>query len=133
MDLSTPLELDSPAVIADEVAGETLVINLNTGCYYVIVPSARHVWSLISSGCAPADLLAGPGDARAQALTTFMATIHQAQLLRPAAATKTGYTVPDWRAEDLAIAEHTDMADLLALDPIHDADENLGWPMRPSG
>lgn len=129
MDLAVPREIDSPAVIADEVGGETLIINLNTGTYYVVPPAGLLVWTAVSSGV-PAAALVADGDAeRLAAMTDYMQRLLAAGLLRDATAAADGLV--EWEPGDLLIEEHTDMADLLGLDPIHDADENVGWPMAP--
>lgn len=129
MDLSIPRELASPEVIADEVAGETLAINLATGAYYVIPASSLDVWKVISARVPAASLLNGPDDPRGDSLRRYLESLVDAGLLREASEATTAPAI-EWSAEDLAVEEHTDMADLLGLDPIHDADENVGWPMR---
>jgi hypothetical protein len=137
MNLSVPRELDSPAVIADVVGGETLIINLNTGSYYVVAPEGQQVWSALSSGVPASALLDGPDDPREAPLRQYMTVVVSAGLLRetatPTAVTPKEATIPQWTAQNLVIEEHTDMADLLGLDPIHDADENVGWPMAAGG
>ncbi len=55
-----------------------------------------------------------------------------AGLLRPAQTACPGDPIDDWEAADLALEEHTDMADLLGLDPIHDVDDAVGWPTARS-
>lgn len=132
MNLSVPRELDSPAVIADVAGGETLIINLNTGSYYVVAPEGQQVWSALSSGVPASALLDGPDDPREAPLRQYLTLVVSAGLLREAATT-TDATIPQWTAQSLMIEEHTDMADLLGLDPIHDADENVGWPMAAGG
>ena len=129
MDLSMPRELASPEVIADEVAGETLAINLATGAYYVIPAGGLAVWHAVSSRVPAASLLDGPDDPRRQSLSNFVETLVGSGLLRDASEAARSDRV-EWQAEALVVEEHTDMADLLGLDPIHDADENVGWPMR---
>lgn len=125
--LDQPYELNAPAVISDDVGGETLAINLTSGAYFVIAPAARPVWAGLSSGV-PARAFLADGDPREQGLLGYLDTLVQAGLLRPAASAATGEAVTDWRVEDLHVEQHTDMADLLGLDPIHDADESVGWP-----
>ena len=130
MDLTVARELDAPTVISDEVGGETLAINLATGAYYVIAPTSLPVWRAISSGVPAASLIEGADDPRACALASFVEIVVAAGLLREAPAPVDLVEVGEWTADDLVLEEHTDMADLLGLDPIHDADENVGWPMR---
>jgi hypothetical protein len=129
VNLDVAREIDDPAVIADEVGGETLVINLNTGSYFVIPPASLGVWNALASGVPAASLLLGEGDPRADGLRAYLAELLEAGLLREAAHNRSADDIA-WRAEDLRIEQHTDMADLLGLDPIHDADANVGWPMR---
>lgn len=129
MDLSVAREIDSPTVIADAVGGETLVVNLGTGAYFVIPPASADVWAALSAGVPAAALLAGADDPRTEALTSFVGRLLDAGLLRESATAQPAPAI-EWQAEDLLIETHTDMADLLGLDPIHDADANVGWPMR---
>jgi hypothetical protein len=129
VNLDVAREIDAPAVIADEVGGETLVINLNTGSYFVIPPASLCVWNALASGVPAASLLLGEGDPRAAGLRAYLDQLLEAGLLREAAQNQSADAI-EWRAEDLRIEQHTDMADLLGLDPIHDADANVGWPMR---
>jgi hypothetical protein len=129
VNLDVAREIDAPAVIADEVGGETLVINLNTGSYFVIPPASLGVWNALASGVPAASLLLGEDDPRAAGLRAYLAQLLEAGLLREAAQHRSADAIV-WRAEDLRIEQHTDMADLLGLDPIHDADANVGWPMR---
>jgi hypothetical protein len=126
------LEIDSPTVISDEVDGETLALNLATGAYYVIPRASGPVWRALACGVPAADILAGTDDPRSPALAAYVQALLAAGLLRPAAsAAATGPL--QWAADDLQVEAHTDMADLLGLDPIHDADENVGWPMHSHG
>lgn len=129
LDLNLPRELDAPAVIADVIGGETLIINLNTGSYFVIPPESLAVWSALSTGVPAAALLSGQDDPREEALSAYVSELAEAGLLRLANHSATALEIA-WQPEDLGVDHHTDMADLLGLDPIHDADDNVGWPMR---
>ncbi len=120
--------LDGPAVISDEVGGETLAINLNTGAYFVVPPSALPVWAAVTAGGPGRALLDGDEDPRATALATYLNRLLDAGLLRHAEQASAPGSVGDWTAEELDLQAHMDMADLLGLDPIHDADESVGWP-----
>ena len=120
--------LRSPNVVSDEVGGETLAINLDTGAYYVVAPSANLVWSAISAGVRPSSLLLGSDDKRSDALQQFLRQIIAAGLVRTGGVDKTLEQPIEWNADGLLLEEFTDMADLLGLDPIHDADDVVGWP-----
>ena len=125
--LDQPYELNSPAVISDDVGGETLAINLTSGAYFVIAPEARAVWAGLSNGV-PGRAHLYDGDPREQGLLDYLDTLLAAGLLRPAPTEGAGEAATDWDVVDLRVEQHTDMADLLGLDPIHDADESVGWP-----
>jgi hypothetical protein len=129
LELDIAREIDGPTVIADEVGGETLAINLNTGSYFVIPNGSLAVWNALASGVPAASLLIDDDDPRATGLRSFLSQLLEAGLLREAAEAKAAPAF-EWSAEHLLIEQHTDMADLLGLDPIHDADANVGWPMR---
>jgi hypothetical protein len=128
--MSQPHELRGPAVISDEVGGETLAINLDSGAYYVITPGSLVVWAALITGVPAAALLEGATDPRRPALEAFLAKLLEAGLLRPIDSPSEPGEVESWVGEDLEIQEFTDMADLLGLDPIHDVDEVLGWPSK---
>lgn len=129
--LSQSYELRSPAVISDEVGGETLAINLDTGAYYVIAPGSLPVWTALTAGVPAMSLLEGDSDPRELALEAFVSQLLDAGLLRPSDFSSNPGQIDQWLGEDLQIQEFTDMADLLGLDPIHDADAALGWPSKP--
>ena len=130
MDLEVARELNSPTVISDEVGGEVLAINIGTGAYFVIPPSSAGVWSALTSGVPAERLLDGPDDPRAGALLEFVATLVEKGLLREAAAAAQPVGEVTWTVTDLTVEEHTDLAELIWLDVIHEADENVGWPVR---
>ncbi len=129
--LSQPYELRGPAVISDEVGGETLAINLDTGAYYVIAPGSLAVWAALTSGVPASALLDEAADPRLPALEAFVAKLLDAGLLRPVDSPSEPGAIEPWAGDDLQLQEFTDMADLLGLDPIHDADAALGWPSKP--
>ncbi|CAB4322567.1 MAG: hypothetical protein F2520_01485 [Actinobacteria bacterium] len=120
--------LRTPNVVSDEVGGETLAINLDTGAYYVIAPSALPVWRAISNGIRPSALLDDADDKRSAALSAFVEQVIAAGLVTASDIESTVDSSIEWNADGLLLQEFTDMADLLGLDPIHDADEVVGWP-----
>lgn len=120
--------LRTPNVVSDEVGGETLAINLDTGAYYVIAPSALPVWRAISNGIRPSALLDDADDKRSAALSAFVERVIAAGLVTASDIESTVDSSIEWNADGLLLQEFTDMADLLGLDPIHDADEVVGWP-----
>ena len=131
--LDRTFELNSPAVISDEVGGEVLAIHLDTGTYFVFPQETLTVWSALSEGVAPRLLLSGSYDPRTDALVEYVERLLALQLLRPSDTLRLLDEPPEWQAQQLTVQAYTDLADLLGPDPIHDADEELGWPAIRDG
>ena len=104
--LDTGWELNTPTVISDVIDGETLLIHLRTGSYFVLPPSAAEVWRTLTSGVPGRSLLEGPGDPRAAALTGLVERAVTIGLLRQSAADTILLDRPAWEAGDLELEEH---------------------------
>jgi len=134
-------ELNSPPIIAELVEGEVIAIDLEHGSYYSLLGSAAQVWGAIVAGRSAQEILAAvvPSSAAGaleESLSTFLQALLAEQLIRVAAvcpepATPIGPVAP-WPAGALRFERFTDMQDLLVLDPIHEVDEEAGWP-KPLG
>jgi len=136
------LEVATPDCIADDFDGEVVVLNIASGIYFSLRDLAGAVWRDLASGHLPSDLVAeiGAVDAQLRSRTReFIAQIEQHGLMRPR---EIGGTHPEGTAESVALARsgnrrllletYEDMKDLILADPIHDADEQVGWPaMQP--
>ncbi len=134
--LDRAYELCTPAVISDEVDGEVLAIDLESGVYYVVPPGSVGVWRALTSGVAPRAVVADRGAAAQVALVDFLDRLGAAGLIRPAPAGTTPAAPAGavaWAGGPLELEAHDDMADLLGLDPIHDADDAHGWPTPREG
>lgn len=132
--------IHEPNVVAENFGDEIVAVNLDTGVYYSMRGSAATIWKLLADGHAVDRIAAAlaavhddtattiPGD-----VTAFLATLAEAQLVvateaplvAPAlslpASERRPYTPP-------TIDMHSDMQDILLLDPVHDVDE-AGWPL----
>ena len=137
MSLTARYELNNPPMIAELVEGEVIAIDLDRGTYYSMVGAAADIWRLLVAGYAPSEILAAvpPGttsNALADSLGRFTETLLSEQLIREAKAETPSNgaigTVPAWAADVLRVDRFTDMQDLLVLDPIHDVDDEAGWP-----
>jgi Coenzyme PQQ synthesis protein D (PqqD) len=136
------LEVATPDCIADDFDSEVVVLNIASGIYFSLRDLAGAVWRDLASGHLPSDLVAeiGAVDAQLRSRTReFIAQIEQHGLMRPR---EIGGTHPEGTAESVALARsgnrrllletYEDMKDLILADPIHDADEQVGWPaMQP--
>ena len=141
MEFESPLELAAPEVVAEEFSQEIVVLNLSSGKYFGLEGLAADLWRDLANGFAPASLiaLAPAADTKfSDGVTAFVAAVIAEKLLRPrsgaqggegphgdpvsAAALRAGGQAP-------ALTGFDDMADLILADPIHDVEEEVGWPV----
>jgi len=135
-------EVNSPAVISQTIDGEAVIIDLGSGYYYGLNPSASLVWNLLGEGLsalAIAEALAGlPPSAEAKAVVLgLVAELLKEGLIRPRAGGEApaASSVASPRPGDApalgkpALTKYSDMQDLLLLDPIHEVADS-GWPRK---
>jgi hypothetical protein len=129
---------NTPAVVAETVNGETIIMHHRTGSYYDGSGSAALLWTAIESGAdahSLAEILLRTYEIRDEvarsAVDQFLAFLVMHNLVTehpgsPAPLSFQGrqeqrpFSMPEFSV-------HTDLADMLLLDPIHDVDE-AGWP-----
>lgn len=122
-------------IVSEEVAGETIIINLLNGHYHRLEGTASRLWGAAKE---PTDFrawLIGAGveaDALMESdLAAFALALFEAGLIRLAEAAEPALrrlaaTAPS-DPPPLVLESYSDMEDLLLLDPIHDVDDH-GWP-----
>ncbi len=140
-----------PRVIGEVIDDEAILIDLETGSYFSLVGSGAHVWSAVERGETVDELLASlaeqcaqlPPEARDQ-IESFLVELVQAELI-VAADGPAGDASPDppdgagvepavqssagpGRYEPPTVQRFDDMQELILLDPIHEVDEDEGWP-----
>lgn len=140
----------SPAVVSEVIAGEAIIMNLESGRYFSALGSGAAIWNWITQGRTIGEIGAllarryrlDEGFAAAQ-LDSFLAELRSHELIveEPGA---TGVQLVDATAPSVSEADsiepgeaepyvppqlsvYSDMKDLLLLDPIHDVDAT-GWP-----
>ena len=141
--------INEPQVVADIIDGEVLAINMASGAYFNFQGWSAFVWSHLVSGASVADitetLSVHAGDIEAGTVEAFADELVGHGLVaaadpkaHPPAATPPAATPPAATTPPppvpftgLAVEAHTDMADLILLDPVHDVDPNHGWPQPP--
>jgi hypothetical protein len=146
MNTNACLRINTPKVVHETIDGETVILNLDNGNYYSLVGVGAQIWRFIETG-APVDEIIEKvkcayevnGTDVDEAVNTFVSELG-----------KEGLTVPhkedssegfQWPAENdpgvngekqsfsaPVLNKYSDMQDLLLLDPIHDVDEEAGWP-----
>ena len=143
MSLTERYELNNPPMIAELVEGEVIAIDLDRGSYYSLVGPAAEVWSALIAGRSGEEILtaanAAPDTtaldrALVAKLQGFVESLLAEQLIRRAAPQDVGAAgtpvaaITPWSQDGLRFERFTDMQDLLILDPIHEVDDEAGWP-----
>ena len=107
-----------------------------TGTFFDTDGSGGYLWEMIESGSTAAGLSAALADAYSlapnvatDAVEAFLAELRRHDLVVEGGSTTGGNApVPTGGYSSPELRVHTDLADMLLLDPIHDVDE-AGWPI----
>jgi hypothetical protein len=102
-------------VISDALEGDRIVIDIQTGAYYTLTPTAAAIWAEAADG--------GQVDDAPERVGVLMRLLDEGLLLSDTEPTG-GVVAP----ADEAFTRYTDMEELLLVDPIHEVD-NEGWPV----
>ncbi len=132
-------KVNTPNVVYENIDGETVLINLETGTYYSMMNTAGEIWEYIEKGFDQNAIISDLSQRYDTDLTTLETSINNLILqlleerliinypsnmknteLKPIPNEKLLFTQP-------ILEKYTDMQDLLLLDPIHEVDE-IGWP-----
>lgn len=133
-------EVATPEVVAEDFGAEIVVLNLADGRYFSLRGVAAALWRDAQAGYAPGALSAAAGSvdpALGDAVDAFFTELLKAGLIRECG------TVADQRGGGAAsvgellrerqapvFEAFDDMAELILSDPIHDVEEDIGWPVR---
>lgn len=147
MNNSEKFRVNSPQVVHEMIDGEVVIVNLKKGDYYSLVKAGADIWNSIILGLSKSEIVDAvckryEGD-RATiefAIDTFIEQLQQEEMISldktlgsVAASSAEGNTAtPEVKEKQVfeapSLQKYTDMEELLALDPIHDVDEEQGWP-----
>ena len=137
----TRFQINTPAVVSEEIDGEVVIINLETGNYYSLRDSSVALWKLLQCGVGVEEatrILVEPTGADPGLLheeVVFFIEELQAEALVVESGEQTpppslppldGHLQPG----SLRLERHDEMQEMLLYDPIHDVDKT-GWPNRP--
>jgi len=120
--------------ISETIDGEVVMIDLNTGLYYSFTGTAGQVWSALEAGGgrggAVAAMTARYGNDAAQPVGEFIDALVAEGVVVDGPGDDG--VVPDIGGEGPfeppVLERYTDMAGILSIDPIHEVDEEVGWP-----
>jgi hypothetical protein len=140
------LTINVQHVVHETIDGETIIIHLGSGTYYSIDGVGAEVWALIDRGVASATIVSAAQarydadpDLVAPDVVTFLEQLVQEGLVVAGALTTTpsttqpeqGITVGAYVAPMLH--KYTDMQEFMIVDPLHDVEEDAGWPHVKAG
>jgi hypothetical protein len=133
-----------PEIISESFEdGESVVVNLDNGCYFSLNPVGGLLFDLLGSGISVDEVTdfvgarydAAPEAIRAAVVEFAGRLLDEALIRRGAPDADPPEHRPRESSDERAAFElprltaYTDMQDLLLADPIHDYDET-GWPAR---
>ena len=134
--------IDEQKIVHESLESEVVVVNLDSGHYYILEGTAIDIWTLVIEGASVAETVdalhrrfGGDRPPIEDAVTRFVGELEQEGLLTRAparAAIPPVDTLPapaNARFELPVMYRYTDMATLIQMDPIRDFDES-GWPRR---
>jgi hypothetical protein len=137
--MTARFRVNSPNVIHETIEGEVILIDLKTGTYYSLRDSGAAVWQAIEQG-AVEDGIAAELRSRYEAseeqirdaVQRLLAELEREGLIRadegeagPATPSNNGAARLPFAAP--VLEKHTDMQDLILLDPVHEVGAE-GWP-----
>jgi hypothetical protein len=134
---------DLPNIMHEMIDNEVVVVNLDNGTYYSFDGVGGQIWELLgASGGSLEGLRAqlaarflGEPEQIASAVTKFVARLRDEGLVRVATDTAGAAAQPTAADNgerrpfvEPSLQKYTDMEALLLADPIHEVDEEGGWP-----
>jgi hypothetical protein len=127
-------------VISEVIDGEAVMINLTTGNYYSLNEVGAAVWEAVAAGATADEAAAllsaryeGSSDEIAGAVSTLLEELSREELIVPTDGDAASSLPPVEPAlsrqpfEPPRLEKHTDMQDLILLDPVHEVGDQ-GWP-----
>lgn len=136
--------INESGVVHETIDGEVVVINLETGAYYSLEGPAADVWDAMTSAgnlddivrvvCERYDV---PPEKATSDVQRFLEELCGEDLVvadsspnGTGAHHHVGGSGQKQPFEPLQLRKFTDMEHLLLLDPVHDVDDQMGWPIQ---
>jgi hypothetical protein len=135
-------QVNNPRVMHETIEGEVILINLDTGTYYSLRDAGALVWRGVEQHADEEEIVAGLERTYSGAVaemretvTALLDELRQEQLISPFDSEVTAG--PDFDSLGVGggpfrppvLEKHTDMQDLILIDPVHQVDAR-GWPHR---
>jgi hypothetical protein len=133
-DTSSKYAINAPDVVAEDFNGQIVILNLANGHYFSLGGIASGILSLLLDGHTPQSILASIKAKRPELLEgslAFVGRLIELNLVRSQIDDAGGPSNPieeAWAGDGPQIEVFDDLAELIFADPIHDVDEQAGWP-----
>jgi coenzyme PQQ synthesis protein D (PqqD) len=137
-------QIKSPQVIHETIDGEVVIVNLESGTYYSLTGSGERIWAAIARGESVNDILTGLragdegiGHHLEATASSFLEELEQEGLITRAhddarESPRAGASTPAVSAgaafEAPVLQKFQDLKELILLDPVHEIQEDVGWP-----
>lgn len=145
MALTDRYEPAGEEIVSEEIDGEVIIVNLRNGNYYSLSRSATVIWAGIQERATVERLqehlqrrYTGEAGSMGRDLAELIQALEAEQLITLRSASEAPAAAEAPPAEAAAgekeayqpplFERFTDMGDLLLLDPVHEAEEEKGWP-----
>jgi hypothetical protein len=123
---------------AEDFDGEIVAMNYDTGMYFNMKDTAAILWHDLAEGHSVEAVvaLAVTNPEFSRSIESFADQLVEAGLMRPANSVSAPSGPPRLTAVTIGSAPlpvleaFGDMQKLLLLDPVHEVDEEVGWPAR---
>ena len=141
--METRFRIDNSRVMHEKIEGEVIAIDLATGTYYSIRDAGATIWAQVERSAAEGEIVAAvaaeyeaPDGEIERGVPAFLDELAAEGLIAPATSPAadgaTAQPPPDQPGERKMfvppmLEKHTDMQDLILLDPVHEVDAR-GWP-----
>lgn len=126
----------------DRLDGEVIVVDLESGSYYCLTDSGADIWTLVVQGLSIEEIdktlnenYIGEQLVIRMDTEKFINKLIEIKIIFPIkSAEKHEFQLPNdlirskWIEPN--IDEYNDMWDLIKMDPIHESNEELGWPEK---
>ncbi len=128
--------MPGPEIVSEVIDGEAVILDLRSGHYYSVDGVGAQVWAGAVAGMPASDIVASccahfPAEPSVRRdVDAFIELIVTAGLLVPAQeSAPSGSPVLNWpaRYSPPTLQRFDDLADMIAMDPVHDVGE-VGWP-----
>lgn len=125
--------INAPDVVTEDFDGQVVVLNLANGHYFQLEGIAGKIWDTVLHGLPLDQVVASAQAARPELATdvvSFLRQLVNLRLIKPdeGPGSSVDAHAADWAGDPPRLIVYEDLAELIYADPIHDVDEQAGWP-----